>query len=248
MANMGSRKHLKTFKAPKNWPIHPKENTWTVKPAPGPHAIAESLSLNIVIRDILSIADNTREAKRIINTGNILVDGRVIKDYKFPVGFMDVIEIPKTGETFRVLPDHKGRLLLHPITKEKKEFKLVKIKNKVVMAGSKVQLNFHDGRNLTISSEDSKNLNATPGDVVKLQVPEQEIKEVFKFEEGSKVLITGGKHTGEIGNIKEIVINHSSKPNTLVVENDSKKTFITLKDYAFVIGKDNVEISLPGGK
>ncbi|MGL6298771.1 MAG: 30S ribosomal protein S4e, partial [Methanobacteriaceae archaeon] len=49
MANMGSRKHLKTFKAPKNWPIHPKENTWTVKPAPGPHAIEESLSLNIVI-------------------------------------------------------------------------------------------------------------------------------------------------------------------------------------------------------
>ncbi|MGL6297974.1 MAG: 30S ribosomal protein S4e, partial [Methanobacteriaceae archaeon] len=244
----GSRKHLKTFKAPKNWPIHPKENTWTVKPAPGPHAIEESLSLNIVIRDILSIADNTREAKRIINTGNILVDGRVIKDYKFPVGFMDVIEIPKTGETFRVLPDHKGRLLLHPIDTKNKEFKLAKIKNKVVMAGSKVQLNFHDGRNLTIDDADSENAKASPDDVVKLKVPEQEIEEVFKFEEGSKVLITGGKHTGEIGNIKEIVVNPSSKPNTLVVENDSKNTFITLKDYAFVIGKDKIEISLPGGK
>ena len=32
MANMGSRKHLKRFKAPKTWPIHPKEETWTVKP------------------------------------------------------------------------------------------------------------------------------------------------------------------------------------------------------------------------
>ena len=35
MAKMGSRKHLKRYKAPKSWPIHPKENTWTVKPAPG---------------------------------------------------------------------------------------------------------------------------------------------------------------------------------------------------------------------
>ena len=32
MAKMGSRKHLKTYKAPKTWPIHPKEDTWTVKP------------------------------------------------------------------------------------------------------------------------------------------------------------------------------------------------------------------------
>ena len=25
MAKMGSRKHLKRYKAPKSWPIHPKE-------------------------------------------------------------------------------------------------------------------------------------------------------------------------------------------------------------------------------
>ena len=26
MAKMGSRKHLKRYKAPKSWPIHPKED------------------------------------------------------------------------------------------------------------------------------------------------------------------------------------------------------------------------------
>ena len=86
MANMGSRKHLKRYKAPKTWPIHPKEKTWTVKPAAGPHAIEDSLSLLVVVRDILGIADNAREAKRIINSGNVLIDGRVKKDYKYPVG------------------------------------------------------------------------------------------------------------------------------------------------------------------
>ena len=83
MAKMGSRKHLKRYKAPKSWPIHPKEDTWTVKPAPGSHAIEDSLPLLVIIRDILGLADNSREAKRIINTGNVLIDGRAVKDYKF---------------------------------------------------------------------------------------------------------------------------------------------------------------------
>ena len=51
MAKMGSRKHLKTYKAPKTWPIHPKEDTWTVKPSAGSHSIENSLSLTLVIRD-----------------------------------------------------------------------------------------------------------------------------------------------------------------------------------------------------
>ena len=53
MAKMGSRKHLKTYKAPKTWPIHPKEDTWTVKPSAGSHSIENSLSLTLVIRDII---------------------------------------------------------------------------------------------------------------------------------------------------------------------------------------------------
>ena len=31
MAKMGSRKHLKRYKAPKSWPIHPKEDTLDCK-------------------------------------------------------------------------------------------------------------------------------------------------------------------------------------------------------------------------
>ncbi|MDR2829718.1 MAG: 30S ribosomal protein S4e [Methanobrevibacter sp.] len=241
MANMGSRKHLKRFKAPKNWNIHPKEKKWTVKPSPGSHSVESSLSLLIVVRDILKIVDNAREAKRIINTGNILVDGRIIKDYKFPVGFMDVIQIPKTEDVYRVLPDLKGRLTLQPITVENANFKLCKVSNKTILKSGLNQFNLHDGRNI-ISGED-----VNVGDVVKLQIPNQEILEVYNFQEGAVVLVTDGKHTGEIGYIKEIIINESSNKNATLVENDKKKEFLTLKDYAFVIGKDSPEILLPGG-
>ena len=152
---MGSRKHLKTYKAPKTWPIHPKEDTWTVKPSAGSHSIENSLSLTLVIRDILKLADNSREAKRIINSGNVLVDGRVIKDYKFPVGFMDIIEIPKTGEVYRVLLDKKGRLQLNKI--EENDSKLCKIVNKSTIKGGKIQVNLHDGKNVIIDENDYEN-------------------------------------------------------------------------------------------
>ena len=240
MANMGSRKHLKRFKSPKTWPIHQKENKWTVKPAAGPHAIKGSLPLMIVVRDILGIADNSREAKTIINSGEVLVDGRVRKDYKFPVGFMDVIQIPKNNGVYRILSDSKGRLLLHEIKEENSEFKLCKVEKISLVKGGKIQLGLHDGRNVLTEE------TLTVGDVVKLQVPDQEILESIAFEEGNVGLVTGGKHTGEIGTIKEINITKSSMSNTVVIETKDN-TFLTLKDYVFVIGKEEPIISLPGG-
>lgn len=237
MAKMGSRKHLKRYKAPKTWPIHPKEDTWTVKPAPGPHSIEKSLSLTLIIRDILGLADNSREAKRIINSGNVLVDGRVIKDYKFPVGFMDIIEIPKVGEVYRVLLDLKGRLKLLSI--EDNTSKLCKIVNKSTIKGGKTQLNFHDGKNLIVDED-----RFSVGDVVVLKVPEQEIEDTFKLEEGSTILVTGGKHIGELGSVSEIIINNSTNPNSIIIENSKKDNFLTLKDYAFVVGTDKPAITL----
>ena len=242
MAIMGSRKHLKRFKAPRHWPIHPKENKWTTKPNAGPHAIEGSLPLLLIVRDILGVADNAREAKRIINTGEILVDGRARKDYKFPVGFMDVIEIPKSEKVYRVLPDEKGRLILYPIAAENKDFKLCKITDKTTIRGGKTQLNLHDGRNQLVDKE------YKVGDVVILKVPEQEITDRIVFEKGTMGLITGGKHTGEIGRINKINITKSSMSNTVEMETEDKKTFLTLKDYVFVIGKEEPAIALPGGK
>lgn len=241
MAKMGSRKHLKRFKSPVHWPIHPKEDKWTVKPSAGPHAIEESLPLLIVVRDILKVADNAREAKIIINNGDILVDGRARKDYKFPVGFMDVISLPKSDKVYRVLPDHKGRLILHPITKENAEFKLCMITDITTIKGGKTQLNLHDGRNSLVEKKYST------GDVVVVEIPEQTVTDHIKFQSGTVGLITGGKHIGELGKVKEINITQSSKPNTVEIETDDG-TFLTLAGYVFVLGTYKPVISLPGGK
>jgi small subunit ribosomal protein S4e len=86
------------------------------------------------------------------------------------------------------------------------------------------------------------------GDVVVLKVPQQEITEHIKLENGTLGLITGGKHIGELGAIKEINITKSSMPNTVLMETENGKSFQTLQDYVFVLGKDKPMITLPGGK
>ncbi|MCQ2970734.1 small subunit ribosomal protein S4e [Methanobrevibacter gottschalkii] len=237
MAKMGSRKHLKRYKAPKSWPIHPKEDTWTVKPSAGSHSINDSIPLTLVIRDVLKLADNAREAKRIINSGNIFINGIIVKDYKFPVGFMDVLDIPKTEESYRVLLDRKGRLQLKLI--EDASAKLSKIVNKTTIKGGKTQLNLHDGKNVIID-EDAYSV----GDVICLKVPEQEIVEAYPLQEGATILVTGGKHTGELGTVSEIIENKSTNPNTIIIENSAKDEFLTLKEYAFVVGNDAPVIDL----
>ena len=240
MANMGSRKHLKRFKAPKTWPIHKKEETWTTKTSAGPHALDNSIPLVMVLRDILGVAANAREAKIILNNGDVLVDGKARKDHRFPVGFMDVISIPKINKYYRLLPDYKGRLVLHEIEEKDSTFKLVSIEDKTTIKGGKTQLNLHDGRNVILEEDDYKT-----SDVLLLEVPEQNISDCIKYEVGSLALIIGGKHTGEIGKIDEINITKSSKSNTVLIETE-EGSFLTLAKYVFVIGTDKPVISLLG--
>lgn len=47
----------------------------------------------------------------------IQVDGKVRTDNTYPTGFMDVVDIDKTNEHFRLVYDAKGRFVLHRITK-----------------------------------------------------------------------------------------------------------------------------------
>ena len=146
-------KHMKRLTIPKSWKIAKKEVKWAVKVSPGKHSKDAAMPLGMVVRDMLGYADSMREARRIIGSRKILVDGRVEIDYKAPVGFMDVISIPETGEHYRMLFDAKGRLTLIQIDAERAKWKLVRINNKTYVRGGKVQLNLHDGRNIVIERD-----------------------------------------------------------------------------------------------
>lgn len=226
--------HLKRLMTPKTWIIERKTKKWTVKPSPGPHPSQRSIPLLLLIRDYLSYADTAREARRIIGTREVMVDGKHQTNSKFPCGFMDVLSILKTKEHYRILLDARGFLRLTPIEAKNAKWKLCRIENKTTIKNGKMQLNLHDGRNI-ITEGDYKT-----GDVLKITVPEQEITDVFPLAKGNLAMVIGGKHAGEIAEIEEVEIMKNPKPNVVKL-----KGFSTIKMYVFPIGKEKPVVEPP---
>ncbi len=223
-------KHLKRLAAPRAWTIKRKTNVYTTKPRAGPHPIVRGLPLSTVLRDYLKVAATGREARTAIGNGQIMVDGRAVKDGKFPVGFMDGIHIPSLKRAWRVVVDDKARLRFTEIAEKDANWKLVQIDGKTTIKGGATQLNLHDGRNLIVKKDDYKT-----GDVLKLEVPTQKIIGHFRYEEGAECLVTAGQHAGEMAPIASIEVTRSHKPN-LVHLGKGDDTFTTIKPYAFPIG------------
>ena len=229
-------KDMKRITAPRSWPVPRKTNIWIAKPSPGPHGIEESMPLVVVLRDILGVADTAKEVKRILRNRDVLVDGRVVSDYEFPVGLMDVVSMPKMNQHYRMLLDRNGKFRPVQVPEGKQSWKLCRIEGKTTVPGGKTQLNLHDGRNLLVPKD-----SYAVGDVIKLEVPSQKVLDTYKLAKGSTALITSGSNVGGLEVIEEYIVQRTSAPN-LVKFRDGK---LTIKDNVFVIGSKGPEIELP---
>jgi len=144
--------HVKRLAAPPTWHLERKKHKWAVRVSPGPHPFGRSVPLGSVIRDHLHLCDTLSEARRIIGSRKVLVDGRHPKDYKLPIGIMDVVSFPETKESYRMLMDKHGRLKLVRLKAGEETWKLVRIENKTMVRKGKIQLNLHDGGNILLDS------------------------------------------------------------------------------------------------
>ena len=249
MGKKGGSLHLKREASPAFWPIHRKEFTWAVKPRPGPHPIDRCIPLVLIVREILGLAETRKEARKIISQGKIKVDGKVRRDDRFPAGLMDVVSIPELKVNYRILPYEKG-LTLHPIDEKEAEFKLCRIENKTTVRGGHIQLNLHDGRSILIRVEDPTNPeedNYRTLDTLMISIPDQEIIEHLRMEEGMSAILIDGKNIGKHGIISSIEEQPGRKRRRLLVniEDEQGKIYQSILDYAFVIGDKTPRISLP---
>ncbi|MFP4000940.1 MAG: 30S ribosomal protein S4e [Thermoplasmata archaeon] len=231
-------RHNKRYNAPtKKWGIPTKESFWAPTPSPGPHSTGRSIPLIVVLRDILSYTETSKEAESILAERKVELDGKVVTDKNRPVGLMDVISLPSLSEHYRVLFDQKGEFRLLPIDKSQAEWKLLKIDDKKTLKGGITQYNLHDGTNLRL--ENGKKYNTK--DVLKLQLPNRKILDSYEFSERKMALITGGDHIGELDTIEEYEIVKGPQPNFVRFESD----ITTVEDYVFIIGEDKPIIEIP---
>jgi len=218
--------HQKRISAPKSWPIAKKTGHWVTAPSPGTHS-REAVPVLVVLRDMLHLADNAKEAKRILHNGSVTVNGRVVKKHKAHVGMFDVFAT--AGKSYRMLPNPRGKYELTQIGDEEAKRKLARIDDITVVKGGKLQYNLHDGTNILLTEKYST------GDSLVFSLPDYRVVERHERKVGNKAVIVGGKHSGETGTMVELRKMASSRPNTIRIERDGKQ-FETIDDYVFVTG------------
>ena len=107
--------------------------------------------------------------------GNVAVDGKVRKDVKYPVGFMDVITLIKAKTNYRLLYDVKGKFGLVKINADEAQYKLCRVIRRCMGEKGVPYIVTNDGRTLRFPHPDIKEY-----DTVKLNLKTNEIVKHFK--------------------------------------------------------------------
>jgi small subunit ribosomal protein S4e len=232
--------HLKRLNAPDSWHISKKTTTFITKTAPGPHN-ANAMPIAVWLRDHMDYARNMKEVKQILGQNDVIINGRPCRDPKMGIGIFDIIAMPKVNKYYRILRDRNGRHVSIEIDAEAAKTRLCKVKNKTTVRGGKVQLNMRDGANIladnTYKSGDSV--------VVSLE-PETRLKIVdhFPFAAGNMAMIIGGRHSGKVARILEIIKMPGSVPNKIILEDEKTRArFDTIAPYIYIVGKQTSAVA-----
>lgn len=237
---------MKRMFAPSHWCLDKLRGVYATRPSAGPHKLRECIPLSVLLRNRLKYALSGQEALKICrdrDNANIKIDNKIRRDHRFPVGFMDVVSIPRTGQHYRMLYDTKGRFQPHSIESKEASFKLCKVKSKTLGKNKIPYITTHEGRTIRYPHPDVK-IN----DTIKLNLETGEIDGVIKFENGANVIVNGGNNIGRIG-ILQHIDHHPGSYEIAAIKDVNGKTFATRLSNVFAIGDGKKPvISLPRGK
>lgn len=232
--------HLKRLVAPVSWSIARKTATFVTKTAPGPHN-ANAMPVAVWLRDHMGYAKTLREVKQILHQRDLLVNGKPVTDSRMGIGIFDIVALPKIDKYYRILRDRNGRHKSIPIEASNAETKLAKIVGKTTVPGGKVQLNLRDGSNVladnTYRPRDSIVLSLKPED-------RYAILDHFPYQVGNMAMVIGGRHSGNVARITEIIPVPGSVANRVVLEDETAgQRFETVDTYIYMIGRKEPAIA-----
>lgn len=218
---------MKTVAAPRAVPIERKLTAWTAKPGPGMHSIEEALALSTALRKS-GFAVTKKDVKALLNSGSVRVDGRVVREMKLPVGFMDVVEV--SGKGFRALLDRKGRLALKETPNPR--VKVCRVEGKHRTRGGKLHITLHDGKCLL-------DYSCSVGDSVCISIPDSKPVEHIPLAVGAEAVVIRGKHVGKHVRIEGIAEGTAARKAEVSFTHEGS-TFSTPKEYVFPIKKEHL--------
>lgn len=213
--------YLKRQASPKKWPIERKGSTYVVKPG---FSTKEGVPVLMALRDMIKLAQNRREIKRIIHSRQILINEKAVKDEKNTILLFDVLGITPLKKHYRLELSDKGKFYLHEIGENEANKKVSKIINKRILKGKKIQLNLSDGRNFL--SDIKCNIN----DSLVINLKEGKIEKCLPLKEKAKIIVFAGKHSGKGGEI----IKLDMEEKTARIKMNEKEINILIKQLMVV--------------
>lgn len=214
--------HLKRQEVPKSWPIYRKGTKYVIRPDSNLEA---GIPLLIILRDVLKIVQNRKEARRAIFLKQILVNNKLPKDEKSQVLLLDTVSLISAKKNYRLDLSEKGKFRLMEISEGEVNRKPAKVVDKKVLKGKKMQLNLQDGRNFL------SDIKCAINDSVLINFKEKKIEKCLPLKEDSKAMVFAGKHSGKKGNIKTVDL----KKKIVELETEDKEKINVLLKQIIVI-------------
>jgi len=227
MSSKGNSRHIKRLAVSSYSKVGRKTAAYLMKPRPGRHNLENSIALLVLVRDKLGFASNAKEAKRIIRTGAIEVNSKIILDEKYPIGFGDLIKLKPTGEAYSIGVGRKGVIKLEKAEK-KDAARTLKVVGKHAATGNKIMVRLLDGSVMQASNDIKVNDS--------IVIEKKGAAKTLRFEPGAKCLVIKGTHASEIGTIKEISKGSAMRVSTVKIEGSDATVFETLADNIMIVG------------
>jgi len=215
--------HLKRHEVPKSWPVYRKGTKYVIRPKSD---IESGIPLLVVLRDMLNVVQNRKEARRTIFLKQILVNNKIPKDEKKSLLLFDTMSLIPEKKNYRLDLSEKGKFELKEINENEINRKAVKVANKRMLKGKRVQLNLHDGRNIL------SDMKCEVNDSVLINFSEKKIEKCLPLKDGSEAVVFAGKHSGKRGNIKSL----DRKKKIAEMETDKKEKINVLIKQIIVVG------------
>ena len=227
------KRHLKRIVASRFWPIARKKSMFVIRPYPSGLSMDYTLPLGFVLKEIIKIARNNKEAKYLISNKKVLINNKAVSDVKSPLKLFDTLSVPEMDKYYRISLSNKGKLILVDIDADEAKKTISKIINKRLIKKGRTQFNFMDGTNLL--SEENYPMKST----IVFELPSRKVLSILTFEPGSKLFVIKGSHIGSIVTLKEI----RDRGDSFVVDADGNE-FLSSDESLIVIGKDSPMIKL----
>ncbi|MDE1797919.1 MAG: hypothetical protein KGH63_00750 [Candidatus Micrarchaeota archaeon] len=228
MAKRGGSRHYRRLTVAPTLPVEGRKRIhWLLSPNPGPHPKNQSLALGSLLRDQLHLGTDLREIKRLLNAGHIKVDGKTVREARYAIGLMDVIEAPKAGKVWR-MQIVGNRLGPKEVDAAQAKFKLCKVVGKNTVPGGKISVTTHDGR--TMLADNKVKVGAT----LKMSLPAFKLSGQMPLAAGVRCLVTEGKHAGETAMLEKIIERVGSMDSEAQLKSGAE-SFVTVTKYLFVV-------------